>query len=339
MPALPSLVKTYSVRANTPFQANTSALALHQSATFSLKQHMTNLMTGGTTGGASRHANSVWSVLGSSNSTTAGLDATDRWTAYTDCVFAANGVAHSWIVLRNTALGYDVCIDCINTTGNFSFTLTESSTPFTGGSTTTRPASTLEFSIATAAVGAGTLAAFTSDTATGNSNWTHYVSNTTDGTFHFLCSRTGLGVFSTYLAVHKTTGNNVLDTRNVFLTCFTGTAGRGVPTATQMYINTAMSNRNPNGTVFSFGGVQGAPVFGSTSYAGATGLDALSGDYWAFPVNLFSLGSQPCYRGLIPDIALFGAATVGASYPSTVAQTHVLVADLLVPFPVVNPLV
>jgi hypothetical protein len=85
-------------------------------------------------------ASGHWTVTQSSNGVTAG--AADYWTAYTSIVAAADGVAHSWIVLRNTEMfpgnNFEVCI-------NFNAALTQASVYCThqgfnaDGTVTTRP--------------------------------------------------------------------------------------------------------------------------------------------------------------------------------------------------------
>lgn len=95
---------------------------------------------------------SPWTVRGSSNSVSGAMDTTDRWSADTDLVWSsAGGVAHSWIVLRQTgiATNYELLIDL---TAASSFTNScqryiSPSAGFTGGSNTTRPTATDEIQL------------------------------------------------------------------------------------------------------------------------------------------------------------------------------------------------
>jgi hypothetical protein len=90
----------------------------------------------------------AWTVSGSSNSTTAGMDSTDRWVSYLNVVYSTG--AHSWIVLKNLSLGdengLEVCFDC-----NYGSSSTENidvivsvGANFTGGTTSARPTASNE---------------------------------------------------------------------------------------------------------------------------------------------------------------------------------------------------
>lgn len=339
LPALPALTKTYSVRANAPFQDNTSALNLARSMILSLKEHMKNTLAGGTVGGT-RHANSVWTVKGSSDGTTAALDNVDRWSTISNLVFNASGSAHSWIVLENATLGYQVCIDCNQLAAtNIGFAATEIATPFTGGSSTTRPTATNEFLMGSNSTGAAVNFLFISDVTTGNFNWTHYVT-ADDGQFFFLVSRTGLGLFPTFMALQKTSNPQPGDTRNIFLIGHSLASARGAPSyAGVVPVSTGCVGRNPNGSVNTLGGIQNAGTFGTTASPGAAGVDALSGNYPTYPCHVSSSGTQRCYRGQLPDLYMVGTAPNTGSVPSTAAQLRVVAGDFIVPFPTVTPIV
>lgn len=112
-----------------------------------------------------------WTVVGSSNSTAAGLDGVDRLTTSTNFVWANAGSAHSWVVYRR----YDdsqVCIDMSNSSAISGITVVVSPTGvFTGGTTTNRPTAADQYvPINNAAWGEGNNAA---------TNW--HVIKTTDG--------------------------------------------------------------------------------------------------------------------------------------------------------------
>jgi hypothetical protein len=92
-----------------------------------------------------------WAVSGSSDGSTSGMDATDRWDADTDLVWNNAGSAHSWIVLRQTGVAaqFEVCFD-LNNSNHLNATVVVSSVGFgtanagTNGSTTARPTATDE---------------------------------------------------------------------------------------------------------------------------------------------------------------------------------------------------
>jgi hypothetical protein len=60
--------------------------------------------------GASATVTTPWTVVASSNGTTANTN--DNWNLLSDIVFADAGSAHSWIVLQNSVLGCQICLDC-----------------------------------------------------------------------------------------------------------------------------------------------------------------------------------------------------------------------------------
>jgi len=76
-------------------------------------------------------------VLGSSDSTTAAMDAVERLTDASKVVNATSGV-HSWVVDRYPGTGLQLCWD-FNGDGAWKATIVASLAGFTGGSTTARP--------------------------------------------------------------------------------------------------------------------------------------------------------------------------------------------------------
>jgi len=340
MAAIPALSKTYSSRANVPFASTASALDLAQSCVFNLIQHLLNTATGGTTSGT-RDANSVWSVVDSSNGVTYS-SSSNLITARTNLVWASAGSNHSWIRLSNATLGYQLVIDCINSNANLSITACPIATPYTGGSLTNRPINTAA-EIMWSQNSTGEVAtSFISDTTTGGTNQTHFVTST-DGQFTFLTSRTGHGLFSINVSLLKTVNNAPGDTRNVFWLGHSIASSRGCPSFGFVASGASgCSGRNPNGVaLMSSGGID--PVNpGSTGYYGSgSGLtDALTGKYNIVPCSVWSAGaSQFAYRGTIPDWYQCPPVTIGTSIPSAAAQTRIVAGDFIIPFPGVVPTV
>lgn len=334
MAALPATSKTYSVRANVPYQNNASGLALSQSMLWSLKEHMKNTLAGGTVGGT-RDPNSVWTVKSSCDSVNVSLVGVDWWTVYTNLVWAASGTAHSWIVLENATLGYQVLIECVTAASTYvRIGATEIANPYTGGTTLLAPTSTYEFCCGTTATGPSGTFSFNADTATGNLNWTHYVTEDS-GAFTFMASRTGLGMFSSYISLRRTSGNHPADTRNVVWLGNASISGRGAPLATTVGDSASgCTMRCPNGVINTTGGLR-RPWIGGSSICGQ-GVDAVSGNYIAVACKPFS-GAQFVYRGIVPDMYFTSGGTVGGSVPSAAAQERVIAGDCIVPFPTVNP--
>lgn len=104
----------------------------------------------------------AWACRYSCDGTTAGAagDGVDRLTTDAKVVWAAVGVAHSWIVLRQTGLvpgqNVEICIDCTNgTTTNLTITVSPS-VGFSGGTTLNRPTAADEYTALSSTVwGAG----------------------------------------------------------------------------------------------------------------------------------------------------------------------------------------
>jgi len=101
-------------------------------------------------------ASSPWTVEGSSDSVTAGMDAVDRWTdPLTDLVWEDSG-PKSWIVLER-ADGVQLCIVCqapsFSQNGSNIEIWLSTGDDFTGGTTIDRPTSPSEVDLAAAASG------------------------------------------------------------------------------------------------------------------------------------------------------------------------------------------
>jgi hypothetical protein len=97
-----------------------------------------------------------WTVSGSSDGSTSGMDGTDRWTDYTKILHNNDGSSHSWIVLRQTGLNtkFEVCIDCNSASSSYTATfLISPANGFgttnggTDGSTTARPTATDSYTL------------------------------------------------------------------------------------------------------------------------------------------------------------------------------------------------
>src|SRR5512146_2064622 len=99
--ALPTKTKTWQFKVNQATKYQGTFAATFQAVMFALKQSLITF------------ALQPWTVVGSSDGATAGLDAVDRWSAANKLVQAADASAHSWIVLKQTgvAANFQVCID------------------------------------------------------------------------------------------------------------------------------------------------------------------------------------------------------------------------------------
>lgn len=340
MAALPALTKTYSTRANVPYPNVSSVAHVRASFLWLLKAALMDQLSTGTLVG-SRNANSVWTCDHSCDGTTAGTpaDGVDRWTGTYDIskiVGASVGVAHSWIVLRNTASGLYLCIDFNSAGASARFAV--SKTSFSGGTTTAGPTSANEFQFGSTGTSNSTTYNFSTDEGTGNVNYAHFTA-TDDGRFFFEVSRAGLGVFSSVLFLLPSVGGRVSDTNNWFAIAAAAASGRGGVGYNALQQVGGCVSRTPNNSGVVTTGGAGVPEFGNTAYPGTYGVDGVSGDYMAFPIFVMSLGPQVAYRGQLEDTYLIGTAAVGASVPSAAAQQRVVVGDVVVPFNGTPPIV
>ena len=82
----------------------------------------------------------AWTVVGSCDGSTYGMDAVDRWIDYGDLVYGSN---RSWIVLQQSGMGASFAQLCLFTTSNTNYTTLNvywsEDVAFTGGDTTTAP--------------------------------------------------------------------------------------------------------------------------------------------------------------------------------------------------------
>jgi hypothetical protein len=125
-----------------------------------------------------------WTVLGSSDSSTAGLDSVNRWSSVGKLVWNNAASAHSWIVLKQTGLSTNaqLLISCEGGGAGATATLLVSFSPsagFTGGTITARPTATDEC-IATPA---GTAAFGWVPSTNAASQFIVNVQQSTDGSF------------------------------------------------------------------------------------------------------------------------------------------------------------
>lgn len=135
--ALPVVTKTWQFNVNNSIPAQGSNLLTMRR----VMRLLVNALVG--------FALAPWTVRGSSDSVAAAMDATNRWVADTNLVWAGAGV-HSWIVLRQTGISatFEVCIDLFSSTpGNA--TILVSTVGFTGGTTSARPTATDEVALIT----------------------------------------------------------------------------------------------------------------------------------------------------------------------------------------------
>lgn len=154
----------------------------------------------------------LWTIAGSSDGVTAGMDGVDRWGSTFDAtkfVWGANtSAARSWVVLQAPAAfgSYWLTIDLVGTDGEYCILFGAWAAP-TGGSTTARPTSTVEQYVGSS----GTSPRPWSDTATVVGRHAHLIL-ATDGSFFVLQSIDGSGKFQGYITSHKIMDTKLGDT-------------------------------------------------------------------------------------------------------------------------------
>lgn len=331
MAALPALSKTYSTRRNIPFPAEATQSEIRRSQIWLLKANLMDQLATGTLGGT-RNANSVWTMYYSCDSTTAGTagDGVDRWTTYANVVQNVSGSAHSWAVLYNATSGIYAVIDAVNATNSLRVTFTK--TAPSGGTTTVGPSTTNGWVAGTSSAdNTNSAYLFIGDDTVFSTHYCHFTTSN-DAQFFFLCSRSGLNVFSNYTSLVQSTGAHVSDTNNWFATMRAVTSLRGSPDLSGLTTAAGWGARAPNNSApVSTGGAM-VPSFAGSAWPGTYGVDSLTSNYPGFPVFLASLTPQVAWRGQIPDLYWCAAAPVGSSIPNAASQERVVAGELYVPF-------
>lgn len=106
---LPSVEKTYQYDLNNLVLAagsgvtGTDANTDRKDLLWQIKESLTDLTGNWTV---------PWTVIGSSDSLTSNMTGTDLWTTAANLIWNIDGSARSWIVIENTGLGLQLCIEC-----------------------------------------------------------------------------------------------------------------------------------------------------------------------------------------------------------------------------------
>lgn len=363
MSALPALTRSYFTRANQTFPGGTTTQALIEAQWgWHLLMNLLDLAAGGSTGG-SRAANSIWIPRGASNGTTAtaitsaGVSnatvATIISSTFTPGQWvrgASPGTPHTWALVENTTLGYELLLNWTAGAGGCSVAIAKSGTFGVGTGSTT--GTTTQFPLPATAqaaticmngtawnsTDAGGYAHFGDTTNLNGVNYVHFTVAAT-GEFHFEMSRAGLGCFSSFVAVWKTINNAGGDTQNTFLFASDTTAtGRGTPGSARASAAGFTSGRTPNTGYLTNGGII-YPMAGNTTAVALQGTDVLSSAYNATSCDVMSIAPQYLRRGTLPDWHWIGIGPVGGSIPDIATQVRTIIGDLVLPFTAVAPLI
>jgi hypothetical protein len=336
--ALPALTEAYHTRGNVPVAPNnTTATLIHQFVLWSIKAFLMDNHSAGTTSGT-RNSNSVWTCLGSSDGTTGALDAVDRWgTSFnaSKIVLASSGTAHSWIVLRNAANGYDLCIDCNTTSfGHIGLSVVKSSQGFVSPSNTTRPAATgssEEFMLGTTNLAPSSNIHLFADGTTSLNHYVHFATNADGSRFWWGISRASTGILNGGFAFWKGANGRAGDTRNQWLLRFGPiSSGRGSGAAGQLTQTYNVLRRGWGNTAPPTLAGPIAPTFGGGSIAG-TGMDSATNDYLVYPMPVAVPTSPPLACGYLPDLQWVSGGAIASNIPSAAAQERTIIGDIIVP--------
>lgn len=271
----------------------------------------------------------LWTCSGSSDGTTGALDGVNRWTASFDATklvrAAADGSAHSWIVLRNVGLGIYMLIDYVSS-GDNQFRVCISKTAYSGGSASARPTTSNEVTMNNGA-------AMQSNPGAGAASHVHGRIST-DGQFHILGSRDGTNMFNWALAVRALVETRSGDTHNAWLfEEYDDTSGVLRLAGAMGLANTNSSGwhgRSADATTALVGANAELPYTngGTSILADILSTDAVDGKVGDRPYRLYvATASHKSSRGRVQDFALAHAAaavgviepTTGPPYQSTIA--------------------
>jgi hypothetical protein len=278
----------------------------------------------------------LWTVVGSSDGTTAALDGVDRWGATFNAaklVNATGAVAHSWIVLQSpAALGHYVLLS-LNVAASRDIAWTFSPVAFTGGSITVDPASTKPISMTSAASSANLAV--------------HKCSRVTDvdGNFWLFVGQTGTGKVQFLLGLQKLMDFHASDT-NPVVACwqFDESTGDTIARSSGVWNSASVSATSPafrarsaNSGAASVELAALVPSFAGSFPFNSTEIattDAADGSYGYFPTYVYAMtASHKSIRGRLPDVGTAPASTgTGVVSPASGPLTNVCVGGSWFPW-------
>lgn len=316
---LPLLGKTWQFVPNYAVTATGTALGTNRTILKAIKDFLTTDAAEwvDNTNVATTAAN-LWTVRYSCDSATAGTagDGVDRWDAITDLVWANAGSAHSWIVIRNVAIGAsaEILISCEGyATNGQNITLAMSANAgFTGGTTTARPTATDEVVLINNAGWGGV--------GNADNNVKLHVMKSTDGEcWRVFCCNTGQA--NTAIIVGKAAAFNASAWTNRMVMFAQANSTAGTNVLTNALLNGA-ANFNGRGTSNMTLYLAGMYFAASLANAAITTANDLSSAWPFMPQQLVSsTASNRGFHGYLSDM-WYGSTTVatGSTYPTTGTQ-------------------
>lgn len=327
---MPLLVETWKTRANVPL-ADTSTVALQaKSVMFAIKSALMDQASGGTTGTGGAPA-AGWVQTGSSDGTTAGMDATDRWGSTFDgskIVRGTGGAARSWISMRNATSTLYMCMS-YDTANDYACRFAFSQTAFSGGTTTARPTASNEF-FAGAATATDVTLVNTAASAAGKFGY----SVDTLGMWNFWTSKDGSGITTLGMFVRKLADTlpSDLATYVVFFKAYSE-IGRGSPVSINA-VNALQGRTFDNTANLTAGGLACITAAGGATVAGGSGMGVnLGNSKWdgfeCYSISTVALKSG--VRGRIPDFWASVSTPVATAEPSTGDPELIVMGEAWIP--------
>lgn len=313
--ALPTLTKTWEFKVNQAITATGTALATNRTILKAIKDSLISSSDYVNGANVSTTPANMFTVRYSCDGTTAGSagDGVDRWSDISKLNWANAGSAHSWMVLRQAAIGsnYEILISCEASAGNGQSLLiaVSPSAGFTGGTTLLRPTATDESVIINGTIWGGVVNT--------DANVKLHVFKSSDGECWRVFVANG-GQINTSWIMEKSKSSN------------TSWANRGIALALGAG---AATNTLSNNNLYSLANFYGRGASAMTMYLATmscgpgllnvleTNPDDLSSDWDFFGQQLFTItaGNKWC-RGELNDV-WYGSTTIasGDSFPLSVS--------------------
>lgn len=271
------------------------------------------------TGGAvTLPAGGVWTVQGSSNGLSAGMDGSNRWTSKS--AFGSLNGNMAWIVLSRTKNG-KTCYLRINSGYNSGHQtiITFSNVPFTGGSTTAAPTATSSVT--------NTIGSALGSVSAGFPYKLHF-SIADDGSFNFLIGKVGLGAFCGYIGGHWLAEAHAVDQLPFAMVARFNPSTAYAPTGISLLPTDMLAM---HGVAFTTVTVQaGVVTYSSGSFAEQDiGIDHVNPSAGYTDTHLYvatsgdGLIAKRSRKGRFPDIRLAPLLAAGSCEPSAAAPKSV----------------
>jgi len=343
MASFNALSQAYSTRRDVSCPTTASIVGINQSYAFLLKQALINAEAGGTMSSSARVAGTIRTVRNSCDGVTAGAinDGVDRWTTTFDAaklVGAADGIAHSWIVLEDAT--HQFCISLrSSSTGIARIAVTPKTTPFSAGTLTSDPTSSAEWCIGSShGSGVGGTWTWVVDATLGGVNRVNFVSGA-DGQWYYFASRGGTGVATMFCAHVKAVDPETGTVHWLALNSTTSAgSARGSPSSIMVNSTNGVDGRATNGALFAGGGLGPYPAYGGGPHISTYGADARTSKWNIYPMEMQLFAPLNEFLGELLDLYAIAAAPVGSPNPSNAARERIVLGEFVIPFSGAAPL-